>query len=48
MLNGESHQVIGILPRDFSWNNRRTDVWVPYLLHAHGDERIAGTHYTGA
>jgi hypothetical protein len=48
MLNGESHQVIGILPRDFSWNNRRTDVWVPYLLDAHGDERMAGAHHTGA
>jgi hypothetical protein len=21
--------VIGILPSDFTWNNRETDVWVP-------------------
>lgn len=29
-LNGESHRVVGVLPPDFSWNNRRTDVWLPY------------------
>src|SRR5207245_5352279 len=29
-LNAEIHQVIGVLPPDFMWNNRRTDVWVPY------------------
>lgn len=46
VLNGESHQVIGILPRDFSWNNRRTDVWVPYLLDPNRDERVAGARYT--
>jgi putative ABC transport system permease protein len=46
VLNGESHQVIGILPRDFSWNNRRTDVWVPYLLDPNRDERMAGARYT--
>jgi putative ABC transport system permease protein len=45
VLNGESHQVIGILPRDFCWNNRRTDVWVPYLLDSNRDERIAGERY---
>jgi len=48
MLNGAFHQVIGILPRDFSWNNRRTDVWVPYLFDSNGDERIAGARYMGA
>jgi len=47
MLNGESFQVIGILPRDFSWNNRRTDVWVPYLLAPNREERIAGARSTG-
>jgi hypothetical protein len=41
MLNGESYQVIGILPRDFSWNNRRTDVWVPYRLDPDRDQRMA-------
>jgi putative ABC transport system permease protein len=45
LLNGERHQVIGILPRDFSWNNRRTDVWVPYLVDPDHDERIAGARY---
>ena len=45
LLNGESHQVIGILPRDFSWNNRRTDVWVPYLLDPNRDVRMAGARY---
>jgi len=42
VLNGENHQVIGILPRDFSWNNRRADVWVPYLLASNRDQQIAG------
>lgn len=41
VLNGESYQVIGILPRDFSWNNRRTDLWVPYRLDSNGEQRIA-------
>jgi|SRR5579864_1458425 putative ABC transport system permease protein len=41
MLNGESYQVIGILPRDFSWNNRRTDVWVPYRLDPNRGQRMA-------
>jgi len=45
VLNGQSHQVIGILPRDFSWNNRRTDVWVPYLLDSNRGERLAGSRY---
>jgi hypothetical protein len=41
MLNGESYQVIGILPRDFSWNHRRTDVWVPYRLDPDRERRMA-------
>ena len=28
-LEGELYRVVGILPRDFTWNNRETDVWVP-------------------
>jgi len=36
-LNGEMYQVIGILPADFSWNNRRTDVWLPYVLDPNRD-----------
>jgi len=39
VLNGESRQVIGILPPDFSWNNRRTDVWAPYAIAADRDYR---------
>jgi len=40
-LNGESHQVVGILPPDFTWNNRRTDVWVPYMIGRDRDNRAA-------
>jgi MacB-like periplasmic core domain len=47
LLNGESYRVIGILPRDFSWNNRRTDVWVPYRLDPDREERMAGARYPG-
>ena len=47
MLNGESYQVIGILPRDFSWNNRRTDVWVPYRFDPNHEQRIAVAHPRG-
>ena len=28
-LEGDRYQVIGILPADFSWNNRETDIWLP-------------------
>jgi putative ABC transport system permease protein len=28
-LGGEPYRVIGILPSDFTWNNREADVWVP-------------------
>jgi putative ABC transport system permease protein len=42
MLNGESHQVVGVLPPDFAWNNRRTDVWVPYVRGRDRDYRAAG------
>jgi hypothetical protein len=28
-LGDEPYRVIGILPPDFTWNNRETDVWVP-------------------
>jgi MacB-like protein len=41
MLNGESYQIIGILPRDFSWNNRRTDVWVPCRFDLDREQRLA-------
>ena len=47
MLNGESYQVIGILPQDFSWNNRRTDIWVPYRLDPNHEQRIAVAHPRG-
>ncbi len=29
-LEDEAYEVIGVLPRDFSWNNREADVWVPF------------------
>ena len=45
VLNGESYQVIGVLPRDFSWNNRQTDVWVPYRHDP--EQRIAVARPSG-
>ena len=45
-LSGETYQVIGVLPEDFSWNNRRTDVWVPYVFEPGGDSLGAGGRYT--
>ena len=45
MLNGERYQVIGVLPRDFSWNNRQTDVWVPYRHDP--EQRIAVARPSG-
>ena len=37
-LGGGRHEVIGILPPDFTWNNRQTDVWVPYATDPGGAE----------
>jgi hypothetical protein len=37
-LGGGRHEVIGILPPDFTWNNRQTDVWVPYATDSGGTE----------
>jgi hypothetical protein len=42
-LSGELYRVVGILPPDFAWNNRQTDVWVPYAIDPSRDYR-AGTH----
>jgi len=39
-LEGEPYQVIGVLPQDFSWNNREADVWVP--CNARLDGEIGG------
>jgi MacB-like periplasmic core domain len=36
-LEGELYRVIGILPRDFTWNNHETDVWVPCTAKSGGD-----------
>ena len=44
-LNGQMYQVIGVLPADFSWNNRRTDVWVPYVFDLNRDYRAAGARH---
>jgi putative ABC transport system permease protein len=40
-LSGERYRVIGILPPDFAWNNRRTDVWVPYIIDPSTNYRAA-------
>ncbi|MBZ5591391.1 MAG: ABC transporter permease [Acidobacteriia bacterium] len=48
VLNGESRQVIGILPPDFAWNNRRTDVWLPYAMDPDRDYRAASGGYLKA
>ena len=47
-LNGEMYQVIGVLPEDFSWNNRRTDVWVPYVFNPDPDYRSTSGRYWSA
>jgi len=47
-LSGESYRVIGVLPADFSWNNRRTDIWVPYVFQSGGDYRATGGRYIRA
>lgn len=36
ILGGEPYRVIGILPADFIWNNRETDVWVPLASESGG------------
>jgi hypothetical protein len=36
-LGGERYRVIGILPPDFTWNNRETDVWVPAASTSYRD-----------
>lgn len=36
-LGGRPYRVIGILPPDFTWNNRETDVWVPAAPATRGD-----------
>jgi putative ABC transport system permease protein len=38
-LSGERYRVVGILPPDFAWNNRQTDVWVPYAIDPSRDYR---------
>jgi len=38
VLGGAPREVIGILPPDFTWNNRQTDVWVPYATDPGGTE----------
>ena len=36
-LAGEPYRVIGILPSDFTWNNRETDLWMPCAAES-GDD----------
>lgn len=38
-LEGELYRVIGVLPRDFTWNNHETDVWVPCAVKSGSDSR---------
>jgi putative ABC transport system permease protein len=47
ILNGDLHRVIGVLPPDFKWNNRQTDVWLPYGIRPDVDYRsVAGRYMT--
>lgn len=48
VLNGERYQVIGILPPDFAWNNRRTDVWLPFATGPDRDYRATSGGYLTA
>jgi len=41
-LSGETYHVIGVLPADFSWNNRRTDVWIPCVIESDSSYRATG------
>jgi len=41
-LSGETYHVIGVLPADFSWNNRRTDVWIPCVIESDSNYRATG------
>jgi hypothetical protein len=41
-LSGETYHVIGVLPADFSWNNRRTDVWIPCVIESDSNYRSTG------
>ena len=43
-LGGDRHQVIGVLPPDFTWNNGQADVWVPAIDPAR-DGRATGGSY---
>jgi len=36
-LEDEPYQVIGVLPQDFTWNNREADVWVPCNARLDGE-----------
>lgn len=48
-LDGQELRVIGVLPADFTWNSRQTDVWVPYRLALNRDDRsISGPYLRSA
>jgi hypothetical protein len=42
-LSHERYRVVGILPPDFTWNNRQTDVWVPYVIDPSANYRAGMT-----
>ena len=47
-LGGDLYQVIGVLPPDFRWNNRQTDVWMPYVLEPGRDYRATSGRFMNA
>jgi len=47
-LGGDLYQVIGVLPPDFRWNNRQTDVWMPFVLEPGRDYRATSGRYMNA
>jgi putative ABC transport system permease protein len=47
-LSKERYRVIGILPSDFTWNNRQTDVWVPYVAEPGRDSGSRESRYLSA
>ncbi len=45
-LDGESHQIVGVMPADFRFGRSETEVWAPLPITAEGADRMS--HYLGA
>ncbi len=45
VLDGVPYQVIGVLPQDFRWNSRATDLWMPYVLDPARNYRATSGRY---